>query len=112
MILHLIPRAEWEAARDLPALSPASLAREGFIHFSTAEQLLATAGRYYAGRRDLLVLVVDEARCAASLRWEESRPGELFPHLYGPLERAAITAVLPLELGPDGFRLPAFDSAT
>ena len=74
-----------------------SLAVEGFIHFSSWAQLAATAGRYYAGIPDLVVLVVDSA-ALDDLRVELSpSTGETFPHLYGPLPVPAVVEVLPLE---------------
>jgi uncharacterized protein (DUF952 family) len=73
-----------------------SLASEGFIHFSRWSQLAATAGRYYAGVPDLVVLVVDPS--GLDVRVEPSpSTGETFPHLYEPLPVAAVVEVLPLE---------------
>ena len=74
-----------------------SLASEGFIHFSRWSQLAATAGRYYAGVPDLVVLVVD-AVALDDLRVELSpSTGETFPHLYGPLPVSAVVEVMPLD---------------
>lgn len=111
MILHLIGAADWAAAQAAGRYAPPSLEGEGFIHFSTPEQLLRTAGRFYPGRDDLLVLWVDPARLTPELRYERppaSDPGaaELFPHLYGALELEAVVGVSPLELGPEGFLPP------
>ena len=66
-----------------------SLESEGFIHFSRPEQVVGTANRYYAGRRDLLLLWVDPQKVIPNLRWESSH-GEIYPHLYGPLNIDAI----------------------
>lgn len=78
------------------SLTPASLESEGFVHCSTGEQLLATARRYYAGVTGLRVLVLDPQRLTAELRYEmpagAHSPRELFPHIYGPLNREAIVA--------------------
>ena len=68
MILHIVTRAEWEAAQTGERYAPPSLEREGFIHFSTPAQVLGSAGRYYAGRNDLLLLQVDPVACAARTR--------------------------------------------
>ena len=64
--------------------------RDGFIHFSTAEQLEATIERHFAGERDLVVLEVDAAALGDELKWEPSRGGALFPHLYGELPLSAV----------------------
>ena len=76
--------------------------RDGFIHFSTAGQVAETAARHYAGLANLLLVTVNVAALGDALRWEPSRGGALFPHLYAPLPTAAATRVTPLPLGPDG----------
>src|SRR6478609_3700749 len=73
--------------------------RDGFIHFSTAEQVAETAARHYAGRDNLVLLSVNADTLGAALRWEPSRGGALFPHLYATLPTSAVTAVVPLQLG-------------
>jgi uncharacterized protein (DUF952 family) len=75
---------------------------DGFIHFSTAAQAAETAARHFAGQSDLLLISVDAAKLDAELRWEPSRGGALFPHLYGDLDLAAVTKVDALPLGADG----------
>jgi uncharacterized protein (DUF952 family) len=75
---------------------------DGYIHFSTAEQVGETARRHFNGANGLLLLTVDAAVLGTALRWEPSRGGELFPHLYGPLPVSAVRGVDPLPLGPDG----------
>lgn len=87
-----------------------SLESEGFIHFSFAEQLAATAGRHYAGRTDLIVLRTDPTKLLDSpLIVEDSYgSGQSYPHLYGPLPVGAVTDVVPFPIGSDGsFALPA-----
>ncbi|MGO1119880.1 DUF952 domain-containing protein [Rhodovibrionaceae bacterium A322] len=76
--------------------------RDGFLHFSTARQLLVSVGKHRAGQEGLVILEVASERLGAALRWEESRGGALFPHLYGPLTEAAVTRAAPLPLGEDG----------
>jgi len=71
-------------------------ARDGFIHFSTAAQLAQTAAQHFAGMRDLILLAVDTGALGAQLKWETSRGGQLFPHLYGALPRSAVCWVRPL----------------
>jgi uncharacterized protein (DUF952 family) len=76
--------------------------RDGFIHFSTAEQVAETAVRHYAGQASLLLLWVDAAALGAALRFEPSRGGALFPHLYAELPVSAVTRAEPITLGADG----------
>jgi uncharacterized protein (DUF952 family) len=82
-------------------------ARDGFIHLSAASQVAGTLAKYFAGQRGLVLLAVDPERLGQQLRWERSRGGELFPHLYGPLDLAHVISVEALELQEDGsHRLP------
>jgi uncharacterized protein (DUF952 family) len=76
--------------------------RDGYIHFSTAEQVAETAARHFAGQDDLLLIAVDSATLGGRLKWEPSRGGALFPHLYGALALAAVRKIEPLPLGPGG----------
>ncbi|MGF7210717.1 uncharacterized protein (DUF952 family) [Skermanella aerolata] len=103
VIHHMCREEEWAAAR-LSGSYPGSSqdAADGFIHFSTASQIVESAAKHRAGQAGLVLLSVDAARLGAALKWEPSRGGELFPHLYGPLAVGAVTAVDPLPLGPDG----------
>jgi len=81
--------------------------RDGFVHLSTAEQLAGTLRKHFAGRTDLQLAAVDLGSFGASLRWEESRDGQLFPHLYGPLLLETVIAYGPVEHAEDGsVRLP------
>lgn len=79
--------------------------RDGFLHFSTAAQLRASAAKHRAGEEDLVLVEVEAAALGPALRWEPAaggkRPG-LFPHLYGPLPLSAVRSVAPLPLGSDG----------
>ena len=82
----LVDRAEWDAARTTGAYAGSAVDRaDGYIHMSTADQLLETAKRHYAGRAGLTLVEVELAALGDGLRWEASRGGDLFPHLYGPL---------------------------
>jgi len=76
--------------------------RDGFIHFSTAAQLAETAARHYVGQSGLILLAVDAAALGSALRWEVSRGGALFPHLYAALPVGAVTRAVPIPLGADG----------
>lgn len=109
VLYHLVPRATWEAASadDASPYAPPSLATEGFVHCSYADQLVATAARYYAGRHDLVVLQIDPAALRCPVRDEPVRDTR-FPHVYGAIEQSAIVAVFDLPLGRDGqFTLPS-----
>ncbi len=75
---------------------------DGYIHLSTADQLTETVDKHFAGQHDLHVAAVDLGSFGASLKWEESRGGQLFPHLYGPLLLETVIAYGPLERDPDG----------
>lgn len=94
---------EWTAAKSVGQLegTTADLA-DGYIHFSTAEQLAETLDKHYRGRRGLVVARVEAKLIANELRWEPSRGGALFPHLYAPLPMAAVSAEFFLDAGPDG----------
>ena len=107
-ILHLISEQDWETARSSGQWRPLSLDEEGFIHgSSTPEQVLRVAQRLYAGCADMLVLEVDTERLTQPLVIEPSRSGELYPHIYGPLDVPAVLRVLKLELDEQGgFSLP------
>ena len=76
--------------------------RDGFIHFSTAAQVGETAARHFAGAAELTLVAIDADRLAEALRWERSRGGELFPHLYGPLPLSAVLWAKPLDLDSQG----------
>ena len=76
--------------------------RDGFIHFSTAEQVAETAAKHFAGQSDLLLIAIDGDRLGEALKWEPSRGGALFPHLYAPLPLSAVMNIDSLPLGPDG----------
>ncbi|MEX1059943.1 MAG: DUF952 domain-containing protein [Methyloceanibacter sp.] len=82
--------------------------RDGFIHLSAAHQLEGTLATHFAGQAGLVLVAVDAGRLGPNLKWETSRGGALFPHLYAPLDLAAVLWVEPLSLGADGVhRLPA-----
>ena len=78
---------------------------DGFVHFSTAEQVAQTAAKHFAGEVGLWLLAV-EADALDALKWETSRGGALFPHLYGRLRLADLTWIRRLPLGPAGHEFP------
>ncbi|MBN2624444.1 MAG: DUF952 domain-containing protein [Acidimicrobiales bacterium] len=91
-ILHITTPDAWDAARQAGAVTPASLDTEGFVHCSTRAQLASTLARHFRGAGPLVLLVLDPAAVAGDLRWEQSRPGEVFPHVYAPLPVEAVVA--------------------
>jgi len=103
IVYKICPAPLWrDAERDGVFRGSEVDLKDGFIHFSSAAQAQETAAKHFSGQDDLLLIAVDDARLAAALKWEPSRGGALFPHLYGELDLAAVTRVAPLPLGPDG----------
>ncbi len=103
IIYKIAPRALWEDAEQRGRFdgAPVDLA-DGFIHFSTAVQVRETAARHFAGQDDLVLAAIDGQALGDALKYEPSRGGALFPHLYAPLDMAAVVRVVPLPLGGDG----------
>ena len=103
LIFHLCPRALWEAALARGAYygRPADLA-DGYIHCSSAAQLRASAAKHAAGQADLVLLALDPDSLGSSLRWEPSRQGELFPHIYGGMPVSAVLRTDPVPLDAEG----------
>lgn len=105
-IYKIVDRAAWREAEAAGRFAGAPLdLRDGFIHFSTAAQVRETARRHFAGMADLLLVEVDANRLGDRLRFEVSRGGHLFPHLYGPLALDAVLRVMELPLGANGEHL-------
>jgi uncharacterized protein (DUF952 family) len=106
MIYKICSAAEWHAAEHAGIYSGSEVdGRDGFIHFSAASQVAETAARHFAGRRDLVLIGVDAEALGNQLRWEPSRGGALFPHLYGALELRHVLRVDPLPLGAAGIHV-------
>lgn len=103
LIYKILTAAEWQAAERAGVFKGAGIdLADGYIHFSTAEQAAETAAKHFAGQGDLVLVAVDAERLGAAIRWEASRGGQLFPHLYGALAIADAAWVKPLPLGADG----------
>ncbi|WP_137125549.1 DUF952 domain-containing protein [Roseomonas sp. HF4] len=105
-VYTLVRAPDWTAAEAAGAYAgSADDARDGFLHFSTAGQLRASAAKHRAGVADLLMVEADAASLGAALRWEPAaggrRPG-LFPHLYAALPLSAVMRVVPLPLDAEG----------
>jgi uncharacterized protein (DUF952 family) len=111
LIFHACRKDEWEEARSRGRYAGSSQDRQdGFIHFSTAGQLPGSMRKHRAGQPNIVLLAVDPAPLGDTLRWEPSRGGALFPHLYGPLPLSAVRWAKDLPLGPDGIHiLPPLD---
>lgn len=102
-VYKILPRPEWEAARAAGSFEGSAVdRRDGYIHLSTAVQAAETARRHFAGQADLVVLELEADDLGESLRWEPSRGGELFPHLYGPLAADRVLSVSEAPLGAGG----------
>lgn len=98
MIVHIVERQVWEQAQLAGEYRAASLASEGFIHTSRPEQVLQVANRFYRDTPDLLLLWIDPQLLQSPLRYEAS-DGEIYPHIYGPLNLDSVRRVG--ELAPD-----------
>lgn len=102
-IYKIAPAALWREAEAAGRFEGAPVdLQDGYIHFSTASQARETARRHFAGQDDLVLVAVDTVALGSALRWEPSRGGDLFPHLYGPLPVSATLWTTPLPLGADG----------
>jgi uncharacterized protein (DUF952 family) len=102
-IYKILARADWEGACRAGRFEGAAVdLRDGFIHFSTAAQAPETARLHFAGQPGLVLVRFDAERLGPALKWEPSRGGDLFPHLYGPLDCALAEAVTPITLAGDG----------
>lgn len=108
LILHCTRRTDWEAALRLGRYEAPSLTKEGFIHFSTPDQVVEVANRLFRGQEGLVLLCADAGRLAAPLRFENLEGGrQLYPHVYGPVNVDAIVDVVAFPPQPVGtFVLP------
>ena len=102
-VYTICPRDLWATAQAQGRFTGAPVdVADGFIQFSTASQVPETAARHFTGVRDLVLVAVDAEALGEALRFEPSRGGDLFPHLYGDLPLDAVRAVHDLPLGPNG----------
>lgn len=117
MIYHITSRAAWDEAQTTGAYTAPSLATEGFIHCSTVTQVVPVANNFYKGQTDLCLLIIDETRLAAQLKWEPPSggapppgvaEGEMFPHVFGAINVEAVLKVVSLMADDAGvFHLPS-----
>jgi uncharacterized protein (DUF952 family) len=103
LIYKIVPQALWRAAEALAEFDGSQVdLDDAFIHLSTGAQVRETAAKHFAGERDLLLVAIDAERLGDGLKWEPSRGGDLFPHLYGKLQLADVVRVDSLWLRDDG----------
>jgi len=102
-IYKILPKPLWEEAMRTGSFngSPVDIA-DGFIHFSTASQVNETATKHFAGVQDLMLVAIPASALGDAIKWERSRGGDLFPHLYGPLRVEDALWVKPLPIDRDG----------
>lgn len=112
-IYHITSRAAWIDATRSGSYAAGSLQSEGFIHCSTAEQILPVARRFYRGQTGLVLLMIDARRLSAEVKWERAAApqglaeGGTFPHVYGQIELGAVVQTFDFEPNSDGeFKLP------
>ncbi|OOY05863.1 hypothetical protein BMI91_09255 [Thioclava sediminum] len=107
LIYKILRRPEWDAFREAGHTlgAPVDLA-DGYIHFSTADQVVETAAKHFAGESDLVLVAFDSTAMGADLKWEPSRRDQLFPHLYRPLNLSEVVWDHALPLGAAGHIFP------
>jgi uncharacterized protein (DUF952 family) len=106
LIYKILPLPLWQEAQRAGVFPGSEVdLRDGYIHFSTAEQAVETAAKHFAGQHDLVLLEVNADALGNALKWEPSRGGALFPHLYAPLDVKLVRKADPLPLGADGLHV-------
>ena len=107
LIVHITSEVQWQQAQQVGVYYHETLDSEGFIHCSTPQQVVAVANRYFLGQSDLVLLVLNTDQLEAELNYEAVPGGEIYPHLYGPLNLNAVEQVVPFPPQVDGtFELP------
>ena len=109
MILHICKKSAWNQAQNDGEYRGDTLESEGFIHCSTSQQVVEVADSLFKGAQDLLLLVIDERKVVSAIKFEDPGNGNLYPHIYGPLNLDAITKTV--DFYPDlngNFILPDF----
>jgi uncharacterized protein (DUF952 family) len=103
LIYKVLSRERWSAAKAAGQFDGAEIdLADGYIHFSTKEQLVETVEKHFVGQANLVLVAVDSAVLGDALKWEPSRGGALFPHLYQPLGMSAVVVAHDLPLDDDG----------
>ncbi len=110
LIVHICQKSEWQAAQLAGSYRASSTAVDGFIHCSRPDQVLEVANRYYLGATDLVLLWITPQNLASEVRWEDA-DGQVFPHIYGPLDLAAVKSAVDFLPDSDGIfrKLPRPD---
>lgn len=109
MILHICKKSVWDQAQAAGEYRGDTLESEGFIHCSTSDQIIEVADSLFKGVQDLLLLVIDESKVVSAIKFEDSGNGNLYPHIYGPLNLDAITKTMAFPPNQEGkFILPDF----
>ena len=107
LVYKILRRSEWDAFRAEGATRGAAVDLvDGYVHLSTAAQVTETAAKHFAGESDLVLVALDAEALGEALRWEPSRGGDLFPHLYRPLRAADVVWDKSLPLGAAGHIFP------
>ncbi|MGB2487281.1 MAG: DUF952 domain-containing protein [Candidatus Puniceispirillaceae bacterium] len=109
-IYKICARPQWQAAKQAGVFTGAEIdIKDGYIHFSSQSQIAETLALHFTSQPDVLLIEVDSE--PLEIKWEPSRGGQLFPHLYASLPMQAVSAVWPLELDANGIHiLPAFSA--
>ncbi len=106
LIYKILSEAEWNQAKHQGQFDGSGVdLHDGYIHFSTATQVQQTAAKHFSARHGLVLLAVDTERLGSGIRWEPSRGGALFPHLYESMSLSAVAWVKPLPIGADGLHV-------
>jgi len=104
IIYKILSVVQWKEAQSAGIFNGAPIdLTDGFIHFSTVNQVEETARRHFKDQDDLLLASINEDLLGEALRYEPSRGGELFPHLYAPMPLLAVTRIVPLPMASDGY---------
>jgi uncharacterized protein (DUF952 family) len=107
LVYKILRRSEWDALQAVGTTLGAPIdVADGYVHLSSGDQVVETAARHFAGEDDLLLLSLDDGPLGDDLRWEPSRGGALFPHLYRELRTTDIVEAQPLPLVGDRHRFP------
>jgi uncharacterized protein (DUF952 family) len=107
-VYKILSARAWAQAKAVGRFEGAAIdLKDGFIHLSSADQVRETARLHFAGQEGLIVVAFEAESLGAALKWEPSRGGALFPHLYGPLDVGLAVDVQPLPLNADGVPEPA-----
>ena len=106
-LYKIMSKQEWEKAQAQGIYEGSEVDRkDGFIHLSAAHQVRATAQKHFSGKTDLVLISVAQENLGPSLKWKASRGGDLFPHIYGPLQLNAMSEAVPLPLVNGAHQFP------